>query len=58
MAVALTLRIELAQVLHVWSRSYRDSVLFEREYNALPEEMRASSVLLITRVAFGGEWIW
>ena len=42
----------------MWARSYRDALLFEREYNALPKELRASSVLLITRVAFGGEWIW
>ena len=46
------------QVLHVWSRSFRESVLFEREYEQLPIEIRGDSVLLITRIAFGGEWIW
>ena len=28
------------QVLHVWARSYRDSVMFEKVYDALPEERR------------------
>lgn len=48
----------LRQVLHVWSRSYRDSILFEHEYSKMPRDLRASSVLLITRVATGGDWIW
>ena len=45
------------QLLVVFTFSHGDAALLEREYSKLPAELRANTVLLVTRTN-GVEWIW
>jgi hypothetical protein len=41
----------------VFTFSHGDAALLAREYSKLPAELRANTVLLVTRTN-GVEWIW
>jgi len=45
------------QLLVVFTFSYGDAALLEREYATMPAELRANTVLLVTRTN-GVQWIW
>ena len=45
------------QLLLVFTFSHDDAALLERVYQTMPPELRANTVLLVTRTN-GVQWIW